>query len=59
MWVPQTRRVSALGLLARSVGTATGPQNWIRLPMQLPLAWWLWREAGAAAANFVRCTFYG
>lgn len=76
MWVPQTRRVSALGLLAltaavfpanidmalndvevkpvdgkleRSVGTANGPQNWIRLPMQLPLAWWLWREAGAAA----------
>jgi uncharacterized membrane protein len=76
MWVPQTRRASALGLLAltaavfpanidmalndvevkpvdgtmtRSVGTAKGPQNWIRLPMQLPLAWWLWREAGAAA----------
>lgn len=75
MWVPQTRRASALGLLAltaavfpanidmatngvevkpvdgklaRSVGTAKGPQNWIRLPMQLPLAWWLWREAGAA-----------
>ena len=76
MWVPQTRRVSALGLLAltaavfpanidmalndvevqavggkmeRSVGTVNGPQNWIRLPMQLPLAWWLWREASAAA----------
>lgn len=76
MLAPQTRRVSALGLLAltvavfpanvdmavnevevkpvdgrmaRSVGTATGPQNWIRLPMQLPLAWWLWREARAAA----------
>jgi uncharacterized membrane protein len=76
MWVPQTRRASALGLLAltaavfpanidmaindvevkpvdgrlaRSVGTANGPQNWIRLPMQLPLAWWLWREARAAA----------
>jgi uncharacterized membrane protein len=76
MWVPQTRRVSALGLLAltaavfpanidmalnkvelkpvdgkmeRSVGTASGPQNWIRLPMQFPLAWWLWREASAAA----------
>ena len=29
--------------------TATGPQNWIRLPMQFPLAWWLWREARAAA----------
>jgi len=76
MWVPQTRRASAFGLLAltaavfpanidmalnkvelkpvdgklaRSVGTANGPQNWIRLPMQVPLAWWLWREAGAAA----------
>lgn len=37
------------GKLQRRVGTASGPQNWIRLPMQLPLAWWLWREAGAAA----------
>jgi uncharacterized membrane protein len=33
------------GTMTRSVGTATGPQNWIRLPMQLPLIWWLWREA--------------
>ncbi len=76
MWVPPTRRVSALGLLAltvavfpanvdmaikrvevkpvdgtltRSVGTASGPPNWIRLPMQAPLVWWLWREAQAAA----------
>jgi len=76
MLAPQTRRVSALGLLAltvavfpanvdmavnkvevkpvdgrmtRSVGTATGLQNWARLPMQLPLAWWLWREARNAA----------
>ena len=76
MFVPRSRRASALGLLAltaavfpanidmalnnvelkpvdgkmtRSVGTAKGPQNWIRLPMQIPLAWWLWREAGAAA----------
>jgi uncharacterized membrane protein len=75
MIAPQTRRVSALrlmaltvavfpanvdmaihrvevkpvdGVLTRSVGTATGPQNWIRLPMQLPLLWWLWREARAA-----------
>ena len=75
MIAPQTRRVSALGLIAltvvvfpanvdmavnkvevkpldgamaRSVGTATGPQNWIRLPMQLPLIWWLWRESRAA-----------
>lgn len=37
------------GRLTRSVGTATGPQNWIRLPMQLPLLWWLWREARDAA----------
>jgi uncharacterized membrane protein len=36
------------GKLTRSVGTATGPQNWIRLPMQLPVIWWLWREARAA-----------
>jgi len=76
MFVPRSRRASALGLLAltaavfpanidmalnnvelkpvdrkmtRSVGTAKGPQNWIRLPMQLPLAWWLWREASTAA----------
>jgi uncharacterized membrane protein len=75
MLAPQTRRASALGLLAltavvypanidmainkvelkpedgkmtRRVGSATGPQNWIRLPMQFPLAWWLWREARAA-----------
>jgi uncharacterized membrane protein len=37
------------GRLTRSLGTATGPQNWIRLPMQAPLLWWLWREARAAA----------
>ena len=75
MVAPQTRRASAVGLIAltaavfpanvdmalnkvevkpvdgtmtRSVGTSTGPQNWIRLPMQLPLIWWLWREARAA-----------
>jgi uncharacterized membrane protein len=36
------------GKMTRSVGTATGPQNWIRLPLQAPLAWWLWREARAA-----------
>lgn len=40
---------AADGKLTRSVGTARGPQNWIRLPMQFPLAWWLWREARAAA----------
>ena len=36
------------GVMARHPGAARGPQNWIRLPMQLPLAWWLWREAKAA-----------
>ncbi len=36
------------GRMTRSVGTATGPLNWIRLPLQLPVAWWLWREANAA-----------
>lgn len=33
------------GRLVRHVGTARGPANWIRLPLQAPLAWWLWREA--------------
>ena len=32
------------GRFTRSVGTASGPFNWIRLPFQLPLLWWLWRE---------------
>ena len=36
------------GKLTRSIGSATGPLNWIRLPMQLPVIWWLWREARAA-----------
>ena len=36
------------GRFTRSVGTATGPANWIRLPLQLPLLWWLWREHLAA-----------
>ncbi len=36
------------GKMVRSVGTASGPQNWVRLPMQLPLAWWLWRIAQAS-----------
>ena len=36
------------GRIQRRVGVADGPQNWIRLPMQLPLLWWLWREARAA-----------
>lgn len=36
------------GRLTRSVGTARGPQNWIRLPLQAPLLWWMWREARAA-----------
>ena len=33
------------GRLTRRVGTAHGPANWVRLPLQIPLAWWLWREA--------------
>lgn len=37
------------GKLTRSVGTATGAQNWVRLPLQIPLLWWLRREARAAA----------
>ncbi len=36
------------GRFTRSVGTATGPTNWIRLPLQLPLLWWLWKEHRAA-----------
>ena len=36
------------GRMTRSVGSATGPQNWIRLPLQVPVAWWLWREAKTA-----------
>lgn len=37
------------GRLTRRVGTASGPVNWLRLPLQAPLAWWLWREAKRAA----------
>lgn len=39
------------GKMARSVGTAAGPGrivNWVRLPLQLPLVWWMWREAKSA-----------
>lgn len=36
------------GRFTRSVGTANGPANWIRLPLQLPLLWWLWKEHRAA-----------
>lgn len=39
------------GRFSRSVGTATGPANWIRLPLQLPLVWWLWKEYRAASAS--------
>lgn len=76
MFHPRTRKLSALGLFAltigvfpanvdmavngvepklvdgsftRSVGTASGPLNWIRLPLQLPLLWWLWREYRATS----------
>lgn len=37
------------GRFTRSVGTASGPLNWIRLPLQLPLLWWLWKEFRAAS----------
>ena len=37
------------GRLTRQVGTAHGPANWIRLPLQIPVAWWLWREARRAS----------
>lgn len=36
------------GRMTRSVGTATGAQNWIRLPLQVPVAWWLWHEANVS-----------
>lgn len=39
------------GKMTRSAGTAEGPGrivNWVRLPLQLPLIWWMWREAKAA-----------
>jgi uncharacterized membrane protein len=36
------------GQMTRKVGEASGPANWIRLPFQLPLIWWMWREAKAA-----------
>jgi len=40
--------------MTRSEGTATGVVqivNWLRLPLQVPLVWWLWREAQAAATT--------
>jgi uncharacterized membrane protein len=40
------------GRMTRSVGTAAGPTriaNWVRLPLQLPLIWWMWRVAKTAA----------
>ena len=37
------------GTMQRQVGASTGPENWVRLPMQAPLLWWLVREARAAA----------
>jgi uncharacterized membrane protein len=42
------------GAMVRSVGTAAGSGkvvNWVRLPLQLPLVWWMWREANGAAAG--------
>ncbi len=37
------------GRMTRNAGSATGPANWIRLPFQAPLVWWMWREARRAA----------
>jgi uncharacterized membrane protein len=37
------------GRFTRSVGTASGPLNWVRLPLQVPLLWWLWRECRATS----------
>jgi uncharacterized membrane protein len=37
------------GRMERHVGASTGPENWVRLPMQAPLLWWLLREARASA----------
>jgi len=37
------------GRMERHVGASTGPENWVRLPMQAPLLWWLLREARAAS----------
>jgi uncharacterized membrane protein len=37
------------GRMTRRSGSATGPANWIRLPFQAPLVWWMWREAHRAA----------
>ena len=38
------------GRFSRKVDAATGPANWIRLPLQVPLLWWLWKENRAASA---------
>lgn len=42
------------GSVERSVGTASGTGrfvNWARLPLQVPLVWWLWREGRAASRD--------
>lgn len=39
------------GKMARSAGTAVGAGrivNWVRLPIQLPAIWWMWKEAKSA-----------
>ncbi len=37
------------GRIQRRGGASTGPENWVRLPIQAPLLWWVWGEARAAA----------
>lgn len=37
------------GRMTRSVGTANGPQNWVRLPMQIPVALGLLKLARASS----------
>jgi uncharacterized membrane protein len=49
MALNQVAVVPVDGRMQRRVGASTGPENWVRLPMQAPLLWWLWREARAAA----------
>lgn len=42
------------GAMTRSVGTAQGAGrlvNWVRLPLQAPLVWWMWRTARARRSS--------
>lgn len=61
--LPRTRRIG--GALTAGVLVAVYPANvkmaldlggiwWARLPLQVPLAWWAWREARPASAQAKR-----